>query len=152
MKQKKGKLTVKQSRLVKALPTSKTVAEAGQQAGYSCRQATHQALKGISERAPEVLERLGLTYEYVIDKCLRPLLEANEIKFFQREGFVTDERAVPDGDIRIRAIDIWAKLRGAYSTQKLNVTGNLNVTHASDEELEQDIADLLSIAQQKPKG
>ena len=76
------KLTLKQKKLVEALPTSGSVAEAGEKAGYAYRQDAHRALKSVSERAPEVLERLGLTIEHVADKCLRPLLKAREKKFF----------------------------------------------------------------------
>jgi hypothetical protein len=110
------------------------------------------ALKGIAERAPEVLERLGLTYEHVIDKCLRPLLQATKTEFFASNGLVMEEKQVAALDIRLRAIDTWAKLAGAYSVQKVNLTGNLNITHASDEELDQAIADLLVSAQQTPKA
>src|ERR1700730_1765756 len=99
---KKEKLTLKQSRLVQELPTSNSVAEAGERAGYACRQSAHEAFKSISERAPEVLERIGLTLEYVLDKCLRPLLEAKETKFFANQGVVMETRDVEANDIRLR--------------------------------------------------
>ncbi len=84
-----------------------------------------------------MLERLGLTYDYVLDKCLRPLLAAKETKFFQNQGVVMQREEVEALDIRLRAIDVWAKLAGAYSVQKLDVRGNLHldVSHVSDEEL-----------------
>jgi hypothetical protein len=150
----RAKLTVKQARLLKALPGSKTVAEAGQKAGYACRQSAHEAFKGIAEQAPEVLERLGLTTEHVLDKCLRPLLSATETKFFANQGVVMQREEVEALDIRLRAIDVWAKLAGAYSVQKLNVSGRLNVdvTHVSDEELDEAITDLLGGAHSKSKA
>jgi hypothetical protein len=153
-KSKKESLTLKQARLLKELPTSSSVAEAGAKAGYACRQSTHEAFKGVTQRAPEVLEELGLTYEYVLDKCLRPLLEAKETKFFQNGGIIMQERDVEALDIRLRAIDTWAKLMGAYSVQKVNVSGtlNLDITHVSDAELNQSITDLLGATQQKPKA
>jgi hypothetical protein len=154
MKAKKAKLTIKQSRLLEALPTSKTVAEAGEKAGFACRQSAHEAFKGIAERAPEVLERLGLTYEHVLDKCLRPLLEAKETKFFQSQGIVMQREEVEALDIRLRAIDTWAKLAGAYSVQKVNVSGNLSVdvSNVSDDELDESIASLLGKSEPKTKA
>lgn len=149
---KNAKLTIRQSRLLKALPTSKTVAEAGEKAGFACRQSAHEAFKGITERAPEVLERLGLTYEHVLDKCLRPLLTATETKFFPHQGIVMEREQVEALDIRLRAIDTWAKLAGAYSAQKVNVGGSLNVSHVSDAELDESINDLLGGPQPKPKA
>jgi len=124
-KDRKNKnLTVKQSKLLQELPKSSSVAEAGEKAGYAYRQDAHRALKTIAERTPEVLERLGLTIEYVADKCLRPLLEAKETKFFASNGLVMTEREVDALDVRLRAIEVWAKLAGAY-TQKVELGGRI---------------------------
>ena len=151
-KSKKGqgqKLTIKQKKLVEALPKSSSVAEAGEKAGYAYRQDAHRALKGIAERAPEVLERLGLTIEYVADKCLRPLLGANKTELIVSNGIVMSREEVPAPDIRLRAIDTWAKLMGAYTAQKLQLSGDLSLdfNHVSDDELDRTIADLASPSQ-----
>ena len=142
---KKEKLTLKQSKLVQELPNSNSVAEAGEKAGYFDRPTAHRALKSISERAPEVLERLGLTIEHVANNCLRPLLEAKKTEFFQKDGIVMQREEVEANDIRLRAIDLWAKLKGAYTAQKVQVSGDLNLdlNHASDDELDREIDDLL---------
>jgi len=123
---------------VEALPTSDSVAEAGEKAGYAYRQDAHRALKGIAERAPEVLERLGLTIEHVADKCLRPLLEAKKEEFFADKGIVLTTKEVAALDIRIRAIDVCARLMGAYAGQKVKVSGGLSLdfNHATDDELD----------------
>ena len=144
-KSPKTTLTLKQARLLKEIPTSTSIAEAGEKAGYAYRQDAHRALKSISERAPEVLERLGLTIEYVADKCLRPLLEAKETKFFANQGIVLDTREVDALDIRLRAVDVWGRLMGAFTAQKLQVSGDLNLdlNHASDAELDNAITALL---------
>jgi hypothetical protein len=145
-KSQKQKLTLKQKKLVEALPKSDSVAEAGEKAGYHDRSTAHRALKGISERAPEVLERLGLTIEHVANKCLRPLLEAKETKFFSDKGIVIQKVDVEANDIRLRAVDLWAKLMGAYTAQKVQVSGglSLDLSHVSDDELDRTIADLAS--------
>jgi hypothetical protein len=144
--EKKQKLTLKQKKLLQELPKSASVAEAGEKAGYFDRQTAHRALKGISERSPEVLNRLGLSIEHVADKCLRPLLEAKETLFFANKGIVLDQREVEALGIRIRAIEVWAQLMGAYTPQKVQLSGDLtlDLSHLSDDELDQSIADLLS--------
>lgn len=154
MKDKNGKqkLTVKQARLIKALPVSVSVAEAGEKAGYHHRQTTHRALKAVSERAPEVLERLGLTIEHVADKCLRPLLDAKKTEFFQHQGIVMTEREVEALEIRLRAIEVWAKLMGAYTPQKLEVSGDLGLIHASDAELDEAIKTLTGAVEPPAKA
>jgi hypothetical protein len=138
-------LTLKQSKLLQELPTSGSVAEAGEKAGYAYRQDAHRALKTIAERTPEVLERLGLTIEYVADKCLRPLLAAEETKFFSSDGLVMTERQVAALDVRLRAIEVWAKLAGAYTAQKVQLSGDLtlDLNHVSDDELDKSISELL---------
>jgi hypothetical protein len=142
---KKGKLTLKQAKLVQELPKSNSMAEAGAKAGYACRQSAHEAFKAVIERSPDVLQRLGLTHDYVLDKCLRPLLEAKETKFFQKDGIVMQERDVEANDIRIRAIELWGKLMGAFTAQKVQLSGDLNLelNHASDDELDREIDNLL---------
>ena len=148
------KLTSKQKKLVEALPVTSSIAEAGTVAGYSDRTAASRALKSISERAPEVLERLGLTIEHVVDKCLRPLLEAKETKFFASNGIVLDTKEVAALDIRIRAIEVWARLMGAYTAQKVQLSGNLSLdlNHVSDDELDRTIADLARPSQPPAKA
>jgi hypothetical protein len=116
---KKKSLTVKQSKLLQELPKSNSAAEAGEKAGYFDRQTAHRALNTIAERTPEVLESLGLTIEYIADKCLRPLMEAKETKFFASNGIVMEEREVEALDVRLRAIEVWARLTGAFAAQKV---------------------------------
>jgi hypothetical protein len=126
MANKKKTLTLKQSKLVQELPKSNSVAEAGERAGYAYRQDAHRALKTIAERTPEVLEQLGLTIEHVADKCLRPLLDAKETKFFANGGIVTETREVAANDVRLRAIEVWAKLAGAFTAQKVQLNGSID--------------------------
>jgi hypothetical protein len=139
---KKQKLTPKQKKLVEALPVSDSIAQAGEVAGYSDRTAASRALKSIQERAPEVLERVGLSIEHVVNNCLRPLMDASETKFFANGGIVLDKREIPALDIRIRAIEVWARLMGAYTAQKVQLSGDLSLdlNHVSDDELDRTIA------------
>jgi hypothetical protein len=143
--QKKNTLTVKQSKLLKELPTSGSVAEAGEKAGYADRTAAHRALKNLAEKTPEILERLGLGIEATVNKYLLPLLDATETKFWAKDGVVIEQRDVVALDIRLRALEVWARLMGAYTAQKVQLSGGLTVdlNHVSDDELDQSIADLL---------
>jgi hypothetical protein len=151
---KTQKLTLKQERLLEALPKSASVSEAGEKAGYAYAQDSHRALKSIAERAPEVLDRIGLTIEHVAEKCLKPLLEANRTEFFASDGIVFDKKEVPDNGTRIRAIDVWAKLRGAYATQKLQLSGDVSVdlNHVSDDELARIITSLVKPSEPATKA
>jgi hypothetical protein len=152
-KEKKQKLTLKQSKLIQELPNSTSIAEAGEKAGYSDRTASNRALKSISERAPEVLERVGLSIEHVVNNCLRPLMDAKETKFFANAGIVLDQREVAANDIRIRAIEVWARLMGAYTAQKVQLSGDLtlDLNHVSDDELDRTISALLAEPEPTPK-
>lgn len=112
---KRRELSVKQHKLVRALKNADSVAEAGRVAGYNTRQSANRAFHAVSEKMPEVMDRLGLTNEYLVDKCLRPLLHAKETKFFAHEGKVVDKVQVEALGIRDSALDKAFKLRGAYA-------------------------------------
>ena len=51
-------------------------------------------------------------------------MEANETKSFASNGIVMEKREVAALDVRLRAIEVWAKLAGAY-TQKVEVGGRI---------------------------
>ncbi len=78
-------------------------------------QAGYQALQSLKLKMPNLLERLGLGHVVLIEKYLKPQLDAHMVKFFQHEGKVTDERIVPDNDARLKALDMTFKLGGAYA-------------------------------------
>jgi phage terminase small subunit len=116
-----GKLTNQQRELVKNLTKGMTISDAALKAGYSelwPRQAGHQALEAIRNKMPEVLEKAGLTDEALIDKYLRPALEAEETKFFQKDGQVTDQRNVWAWGPRLTALDMAFNLKGSYAAKK----------------------------------
>jgi hypothetical protein len=108
---RKQALTLKQAKLLKALPASASVSEAGQKAGYCDAPTAHRALKSISEKMVEVLERHGLTPDFAAQKCLS-LMNAKEKKFFAFMGSVTAEKEVDALDVQLRALELWAKLYG----------------------------------------
>jgi hypothetical protein len=122
---RKGKrgLTLKQSKLVNALPTSASVSEAGRKAGYFDAPTAHRALASVQEKMPAVLERHGLTPDFAAKKCLS-LMNAKETKFFVNQGIVLETRDVEALDIQLRALDAWAKMYGAFREDRVQVDVN----------------------------
>jgi hypothetical protein len=81
----KRKPNARQQKFVKALAEGKTLTQAAKEANYSSKnpgQSGYQALAQLRGRVPELLERHGLGEEVLIGKYLKPLLEAEETKFF----------------------------------------------------------------------
>lgn len=110
---KKTKLTVKQAKLVKALTKVDSVAAAGREVGYETKQAAHQALNRIREKAPAILDRLGFNRDKVFGK-IGSLMEAKETKFFANAGIVMDTRVVDNPELQLRAAVELGKMHGAY--------------------------------------
>jgi hypothetical protein len=82
----KRKPNARQQKFVKALAEGKTLTQAAKEANYSSKnpgQSGYQALAQLRGRVPELLERHGLGEEVWIEKYLKPLLEAEETKFFK---------------------------------------------------------------------
>src|SRR5258708_3031839 len=124
-RKKKGRreLTLKQARLVKELPSSDSVSEAGRKAGYSDAPTAHRALATIREKMPDVLDRHGLTADFAAQKCLK-LMDAKEKRFFDHQGIVLQTEEVEALDIQLRALDAWAKMYGAFREDKVQVDVN----------------------------
>jgi hypothetical protein len=81
----KRKPNARQQKFVKALAEGKTLTQAAKEANYSSKnpgQSGYEALAQLRGRVPELLERHGLGEEVLIEKYLKPLLEAQETKFF----------------------------------------------------------------------
>ena len=129
-------LSHKQQKLIKALPKAASVSEAGRIAGYSVAPSAHRALKAIERRMPEILDRHGLTEDYLVEKCLKPGLKANETKFFAHEGIVTDSRTVVAWGERRAYLDMANRLRGSYPKEGApngsGITINLGIWPHSD--------------------
>ncbi len=150
--ERKQKLTIGQQKLVESLIMTKSVGEAA--TVTSDRTAASPALMDIPENAPEVLKGVGASIEYVVNNLLRPLMDANETKFFTKAGIVLDAREVPALGTRIRALQIWAKLITAQIIQKVHVSSGLStdLNNVSDDELNQAISNLLEPPQPAAKS
>jgi hypothetical protein len=102
----KKRLTIKQAKLVAALPTAKTQADAAIEAGYSpenASQSAYQALKAIEKGMPETMAELGLTNKVLIEKHLMPLLGAERVGLYG---------TCADGHVRLGALKLAGEWKG----------------------------------------
>jgi hypothetical protein len=111
---KPKRLSPKQKKLVKALGSASSVAEAGRIAGYSDRSAAHKALATIELKMPELMDREGLTDEVLVNNYLRPGLESTKREYFANGGVVLETREEPDWATRRGFLDMAFKIKGKY--------------------------------------
>ena len=86
-------------------------------AGYAPKhaaQAGYKAMELLKEKAPEVMARLGITLESVVEKKLVPLMNAVETKFAQHEGKFTDRVEVNALAIQLGAMRTALELLNAF--------------------------------------
>jgi hypothetical protein len=117
-KTKRKELSPRQMKLIKARAEGKTYAQAAIEAGYSPKHAAqngYQALSQIRGRVQDLLERNGLDENTAIEKYLKPLLEARETVFFQKNGKVTATRKVEALAIRLNALKELFLLHSSYA-------------------------------------
>jgi hypothetical protein len=124
----KPKLTPQQRALVKHLLAGKTITDSARLAGYADNgyvgQMGSQALEAIRRKMPEVLDAHGLTDEVLIEKYLKPLMNAEETEFAKFEGKITDERNVIAWEPRKSGLDMAFNLKGSYAASQSNGPAN----------------------------
>jgi hypothetical protein len=111
-------LNPRQQKFVKTLAKGASLTDAAIEAGYSSRnpgQSGFQALRQIRGRVPDLLEKHGLGEEMLIEKYLKPLLEAEETIFFQKNGKVRQRVNVAALGIRHSALRTAFELHGSYA-------------------------------------
>jgi phage terminase small subunit len=125
-----GICTPLQSRFAIAFLETRNKTLAAIRAGYSKKNAAqsgHQAYLAIAEKAPEVIARMGITLENIIENHLLPKLTAKERKLAQHEGKFTDSVDVDAHAIQLEATKELIKLMGAYPAPESGSNGG-NVT------------------------
>ena len=111
--------------MLKGLAKGLTITDAAKAAGYSDKyagQVGSQALENIRIKMPAVLDKYGLTDDALVEKYLKPALEANETKFAQKDGIFTDERDVVAWGPRLTALDLAFNLKGSYAPKETSQT------------------------------
>lgn len=112
---KKGKKPVK-------LPTKKPAKKKKKK-----KKVTKQDILDAVEHPADVLNRKGVTLEYLVEK-LKEEMAADRVQFFAYEGRVTDSEVVVDWGTRQRARQDAHKLRGDYAAEKVDLgKGNLSI-------------------------
>lgn len=132
-------MSPRETKLLKALRSGKTLTDAAIDAGYAsgtralASQSGHQALRNLQRRMPEILDDMGLTQEAVVEKYLMPLLDATETKFFpfrktvkDRDGVETVTQVITTREVianvtRSIALDMYFKLRGSYAPKAIDL-------------------------------
>ena len=86
------------------------------EAGYKGNPAAagYQAFKAIQRKAPDVIEKMGISLDNVIENYILPQMNATELKFFQHEGKVTDQREVVNWEIQHKATRTLLELMNAF--------------------------------------
>jgi len=96
------------------------VAEASRIAGFYDRQGGHNSLQTATVQDAlrdyiDTLDKYGATKEVQAQRMAEEL-HAMETKFFQHEGVVCDSREVIAWDVRHKALELLAKIRGYIQT------------------------------------
>jgi len=132
-----GYYTLRQAKLLKSLPLSKTVTEATLKSGYSeknAAQSGYQALQAVRGRVPDLMTRLGLSEEVLIQKHLVKNLERKKTVFVREEKIekrttgrgkqkrveevvrhIVKKHVLEDNQIQFRAMQEGFLLHGSYA-------------------------------------
>ena len=122
------KLTPQQRMLVKHLLKGMSITDAAIKAGYSEKyagQCGSQALEAIRQKMPQILDNAGLTDKALVEKYLKPALEANETTFAKFQGKITDSKDCISWGPRLNALDVAFNLKGSYAPKASQ--GNTNI-------------------------
>jgi hypothetical protein len=118
-------------KFIKERTQGKSFSEAAIAAGYSeknARQSGYQAMQQLRGRVPDLMDKHGLrapadwcspgrSEDTLIDKYLRPLLEAEETKFFAIRGKL-ESRKVKVNGVRHAALNTAFMLHGSYAPRR----------------------------------
>jgi hypothetical protein len=107
--------------MLESISKGMTATDAALVAGYSKknpRQSGYQALQGLRNKMPEIMEKHGLSDDVLIDKYLLPALNAYETKFVQTRGKITDSRQVVAWRSRVKALDMVLRMKGLYARRR----------------------------------
>lgn len=87
----------------------------------------------LTSAIKDVMDRAGLDDEVLIERYLKPTMDAHETKFFvlgaPGGGNVIEEREVIAWHVRQRALDMAFQLRGSYAPRqaRIDLSGELNL-------------------------
>ena len=107
---------VRRQTLVKGLIQGKAISEIAPTLGLSPKSAHTQACQMLMEPKTQqafvqILEESGLTDKFLADK-IKSLVNAETKQYFQKDGIVTDERALPAWETQRKTVELACKLKG----------------------------------------
>lgn len=121
------KITTLQGIIASGVTDGLSIAEAGRQAGIPDRRNAWDLYKTARERIGAQMDFWGVDERAIILK-IRAKMSAQETKFFQKDGVVTDTREVEAHDIQLRATALAADLRGMTDVPSDGaIAGDVNV-------------------------
>jgi hypothetical protein len=119
-----GRTNLKRTKLLKAIGQGMNISEAGRAAGYGTSQSAHRALKRMEFYLPEILDRIDIPAEKVLQK-FKDQLDARETKFFVVKNKIVT-RTVMAQDLQHRAAVELGKIHRLYPS-RVELTGNEGV-------------------------
>jgi hypothetical protein len=130
-----GVLTNLQSRFAVALTTSRNKAIAARQAGYKGNPAAagYQAFKAIQRKAPDLIEKMGISLENVIENYILPKMNATELKQFEVDDKEGNRRKIilelEAHMVNLSATRMLLELMNAFPTEDPAAAQRIDVTH-----------------------
>ena len=112
------RLTPQQSKLLEGLLKGMNVTAAAKAAGYApatAGQAGYNALKAIRRKVPKIMKKHGLDEDALIQKYLKPGLDAMETEFGKFKGMIVDREDVIAWGPRLQALDMAFRIHGSYA-------------------------------------
>jgi hypothetical protein len=107
---------LRRRKIIEAALDGKPLKEIAISTGLSPKSAAQQATKILQQPLAQqafaqVMEAQGISDEFLAQK-VRNLLDAKEIKYFQKDGIVTDEREVDALETQRKTAELATKLKG----------------------------------------
>ena len=123
-------MTKKQKALLQYMldPEIKSTAEASRLAGYASPQSAYKSAQSSEfqdalQKFLSILEQKGVT-DQKIAQTIADGLDAEEVKFFSKDGVVEDERVVTDHATRHKFVETVVKIRKLINTDNTSLQDN----------------------------
>ena len=121
-----SRFTGRQRQILGCLARGLTIQECADELGIS-KQRVHQVCQMTKGRVADLMDDAGLTDAALVNRYLKPALEATETEFAKFQGTITDSREVIAWGPRLQALELAAKMRGTIGGDKAQVNVGLAV-------------------------
>jgi hypothetical protein len=122
--------TIRQGILTNAIANGKSITEAGLLAGYHSVQNASDAYRSIRTKMIEDLAEIGVGTKAIAQK-IKDKMSAQETKFFQKDGLVTDAVDVEAHGVQLQATEMAADILGLRGSKDAGTSiGTVNILWA----------------------